>query len=125
MEIESSESDSKKVTEILLIKSNKLYSENPWSKTRNSICLRKDLWIEILDYLDMRTYFLTIPQINSYFYHLIKESKCLKTTLDFNLELEKTSYEKDKILIRYILENKNLKKLELKTIEKFIYNENN
>lgn len=117
MEIESSESDSKKVTEILLIKSNKLYSENPWSKTRNSICLRKDLWIEILGYLDMRTYFLTIPQINSYFYHLIKESKCLKTTLDFNLELEKTSYEKDKILIRYILENKNLKKLELKLLK--------
>lgn len=48
--------------------------------------LSKIMWIEILDYLDTRSYFLIIPRINSFFYILVKNSKNYRTSLKYTLK---------------------------------------
>ena len=88
-------------------------------------CLRKDLWVEILDYLDTMSYFKVIPQLNSFFYFLVKEYKNYRTTLNLKLDVDETnSYitfrgitSKDSNCLEIILNTKLLKKLELKLLD--------
>lgn len=87
-----------------------------------AICLRKDLWIEILDFLDTIPYFRVIPQINSFFYSLVKESENYRTNLSLHMKVDyKLSYNttnciisKDNKCLNLILKSKLLKKLDLK-----------
>lgn len=50
--------------------------------------LKKELWIEILDYLDSVSYFCVISQVNSFFNSLIKNCKNYRTSLKLRLDLD-------------------------------------
>lgn len=50
--------------------------------------LRKDIWIEILNYIGTFSYFYIIPQLNSYFYSIVKNCKNYRTYLNISLNLD-------------------------------------
>lgn len=87
----------------------------------NHPCLTKNIWVEILDYIDTKSYLTIIPQLDSFFYTLINEFKSLRKTLDFKLNIEFSNTENendyritnDSKCIKYILNCSELNKLEL------------
>lgn len=95
----------------------------PETKSPNPPLLMKYLWMEIVDYLDIKSYFHIIPQVNSFFYFLIKDYKNHRTSLNFSLNVYclKHNYNKDKDSMKikpnkhteYITECRKLKKLYL------------
>ncbi|OMJ88530.1 hypothetical protein SteCoe_9476 [Stentor coeruleus] len=95
-----------------------------------SIYLRKELWIEIIDYLDTKTYFCIISQINSFFYSLVKNCKNYRTSLNICLlagySVIKNSFRfkiiKNSKGMDYILNCQQLNKLEIKL--KYVENQN-
>lgn len=95
--------------------------------------LRRDLWKEIIDFLDTKSYFYIVPQLNSFFYSIVKECKNYKTTLSFLLKVDNTNYyiankcqiSKNTNCMEYILYCNSLQKLELKLENCHIPNEEN
>ncbi|OMJ65495.1 hypothetical protein SteCoe_38111 [Stentor coeruleus] len=95
---------------------------NEISSQSFAVCLRKDLWIEIIDFLDTKSYFLIIPRVNSFFYSIVKECKNYRTTLSLTLIVDNSLfYNTNRCTIsnkyncmEYILNSKSLQKLELK-----------
>ncbi|OMJ93247.1 hypothetical protein SteCoe_3827 [Stentor coeruleus] len=93
---------------------------NSSESTFKPMCLRNDLWIEILDYLDTKSYFCIIPLLNSFFNLLIKGCKNYRTSLKVILKfisstLGNNQYhiEKNPKGMEYILQSRQLNKLEL------------
>lgn len=87
---------------------------------QRSVSLRKELWMEILDYLDTWSFFCIIPKLNSFFHSLIKNCKNYRTSLTINLKYNPTKEfngfcsEISKCKeIDFILNCRELKKLEL------------
>lgn len=105
-----------------LQKKSKSSSNEKSSKQKSkAICLRKDLWIEIIDFLDMKAYFGIIPLVNSFFYSLVKECRNYKTSLKIHLEIDyepkvfdRCTISKENKRMEYALNCQLLKKLELK-----------
>lgn len=105
----------------------------PEIKLPKSKFLRKDLWVEIIDYLDTKSYFLIIPQINSFFYFLVKDYKNYKTTLKLSLNAYFSKSDNDKNIkilknhnsLECITECQRLKKLELNLINREMTSELN
>lgn len=84
--------------------------------------LSKIMWIEILDYLDTRSYFLIIPRINSFFYILVKNSKNYRTSLKYTLKVdfaETSGYKISKFSkgMNIFLNCENLNKLNIRLIK--------
>ncbi|OMJ83449.1 hypothetical protein SteCoe_15617 [Stentor coeruleus] len=99
-----------------------LLSEKSFEAATKATYLRKDLWIEIIDYLDTKSYFWIIPQVNSFFYFLVKDCKNYRTSLKFMLKVSYSNTNntnhykivKNSKSIDYILNCQLLNKLELK-----------
>lgn len=106
-------SSQKKPKTLLLEKINKSLT-NPGN-------LRKDLWVSILDFLDTWSYFHIIPQISTFFYFIIKNSKNYRTSfklpiiVKFSKPYNETYniYIKNSKSMEYILNCQQLNKLEI------------
>lgn len=89
--------------------------------------LKKELWIEILDYLDSGSYFCIISQVNSFFNSIVKNYKDYRTSLKICLKIEPDNKYYCKLPskngLECILNCRHLKKLELKLKNEWFYNQ--
>lgn len=88
---------------------------DPFLKPAN---LSKNIWKEILDYIDTRSYCYIVPQINSFFNNIVKECKNNRKFLKLYFRFDSVNCEKhDNTRIEHILNCTQLKKLELKLFD--------
>lgn len=78
-----------------------------------------------MNFLDTKSYLLTIPQVNSFFYFLVKDSKNYRTSLKLRLDIyysKSTSYKNTIKIIKInnnlqcVTEYQQLEKLELNLV---------
>lgn len=120
-----------------VLKPNKKHKPTLISKSSES-CLKlkhlsKNLWNEILKFIDSKAFFTIFPQLNSYFYFLTKDYAIFRTSLQFILKtscqhINETSYiaiQKNHKGMENILQCQHLEKLDLKIEWEFVKNYDN
>lgn len=102
-------------------KKRKIYDESTGSLSRNHcVGLRKDIWMEIIKFLDTKSFLTILPTINKFFYISVNDCKKHLYHLSINLKIEKNESTggKEKIIheksIDLMLKAVSIEKLNLK-----------